>query len=111
MDAYVDRIQLSLPFKAEYVSTARLLASSIANKVGFDIEMIEDIKVAISEVCNKLVKIKSMEDASYIIIFEISDKGLRILFSCDDEKVCFIFKKEEDDLGIAIINAFFIKTP
>ena len=39
-----DIIELGLPINRAYVSTARLTASSIANRMGFDIEAIEDIK-------------------------------------------------------------------
>ena len=48
MDTNSEKIELRLPFKAEYVSVARLTASGIASRIGFDIEAIEDIKVAIA---------------------------------------------------------------
>jgi serine/threonine-protein kinase RsbW len=50
-----DKIELTLPNKPEFVSIARLTASVIANNMGFDIEDIEDIKVAIGEACNNSV--------------------------------------------------------
>lgn len=50
-----DKVELTLPNKPEYVSIARLTASVIANNMGFDIEDIEDIKVAIGEACNNSV--------------------------------------------------------
>jgi serine/threonine-protein kinase RsbW len=46
---------LSVPGKAEYVSTVRLAVSSLAAKSGFDIEAIEDIKVAVSEACSNIL--------------------------------------------------------
>ncbi|NMA66934.1 MAG: anti-sigma regulatory factor, partial [Clostridiaceae bacterium] len=33
-----DCIEVTLPFKAEYVSVVRLTVSGIANRMGFDIE-------------------------------------------------------------------------
>ncbi len=50
-----DCISLKLPTKSEYVSVARLTASVVANNMGFDIESIEDIKVAVGEACNNAV--------------------------------------------------------
>ncbi len=50
-----DCISLTLPTKSEYVSVARLTASVVANNMGFDIESIEDIKVAVGEACNNAV--------------------------------------------------------
>jgi serine/threonine-protein kinase RsbW len=101
----VDIISLTLPFKAEYVSTARLLTSGMANRLGFDIDTIEDIKVAVSEVCSKFVKIGSKRTNSYRIEFEVSSKGLNIVFYCEDENLRCIFDGEDDGLGAAIINA------
>jgi len=101
----MDAIELTLPFKAEYVSTARLVASSLANRVGFDIEVIEDIKVAISEVCSKIVKIGSKVADAYKIIFVISGKEIKITFCCEDTSLKCIFDIESDRLAIDIINA------
>lgn len=99
------KIELSLPFKAEYVSVARLTASGIAARVGFDIETIEDIKVALAEVCNKLVSNGSKITECYVIVFKISDKKVDITIKCDDKSLGSIFRRENDELGISIIEA------
>ena len=78
-----DRINISIPNKPEYVSIARLTASVVANKMGFDIEDIEDIKVAVGEACNNSVihgQESSVVDLTFIIdeknfIVEVIDKG------------------------------------
>jgi len=51
-----ETITLSFPVNAAYVSAARLTASSIANRMGFDIDEIEDVKAAVSEACTYLIK-------------------------------------------------------
>lgn len=43
----VDNVKMTLPCKGEYVGVARLTLSAIANRMGFNIEEIEDIKVEI----------------------------------------------------------------
>lgn len=106
MSEFSDKIQLILPFKAEYVSIVRLTASGAANRMGFDIETIEDIKVAVAEVCNKLVSAGSGSAGSYTVIFSLAADKLVISFSSSDETVKLIFNNEEDELGISIINAF-----
>jgi len=55
-------IDLSIPAIPEYVSVVRLTASVIANRIGFDFEEIEDIKVAVSEACNNVVVHSKKED-------------------------------------------------
>ena len=74
-----DYIKISMPSKPEYVSLARLTASSIANRVGFNIEEIEDIKVAIGEACTNAIQ-HGFNDTSknYEIEFYIYDDELLI---------------------------------
>lgn len=105
MESSVECIELLLPFKAEYVSVARLTVSGIANRMGFDIEAIEDIKVAVSEVCSKLVQIGSKSAAQYKITFNITSSALNIIYSCEDNSLKCIFNDEMDELAIPIINA------
>lgn len=104
MENLTDSIELVLPFKAEYVSTARLVASGVASRVGFDIETIEDIKVAIAEVCNKLVQVGSQQVESYRVIFRVASNKLSVIFDCEDRSLKCIFGAE-DELGVSIINA------
>jgi serine/threonine-protein kinase RsbW len=99
-----DIIELTLPFKAEYVSVARLTASGIASRIGFDYETVEDIKVALAEVCNKFVVTGSNEDF-YKVIFIIDRFSLSIAFDCRDTNLKCTFNDETDAFGISIINA------
>ncbi len=101
-----DIVELVIPFKAEYVSIARLTASGIANRAGFNIDTVEDIKVAIAEVCNKMVKYKSKTAESYKIIFNQTLQNLTIAFDCEDKSLKCMFDNEEDKLAISLINAF-----
>ncbi|MDR5658921.1 ATP-binding protein [Serpentinicella sp. ANB-PHB4] len=74
-----DNIQLSIPNKPEYVSIVRLTLSSIASKMGFDIEEIEDLKVAVSEACTNAIThgIKE-EEKNFEILFQTYDKKIEI---------------------------------
>jgi serine/threonine-protein kinase RsbW len=58
------RMELVIPLRAEFVSIARLTLSGVANRAGFDFDTIEDIKVALSEVCNRLIGDAARLDAS-----------------------------------------------
>lgn len=104
-----DRIGLVLPYKAEYVSVARLTVSGIASRIGFDIETVEDIKVAVSEVCSRIINAAAGLEGQYEILFDILAEELVITFTSDIEKIRCIFNNEDDDLGRSIINAFMDK--
>jgi serine/threonine-protein kinase RsbW len=65
----------------ENISIIRLTASGIANKIGFSIDDIEDIKVAISEACTNVIKHTKVDNFS--IVFEIYDEKFIIIISDD----------------------------
>lgn len=73
-------ISLTLPNATEYVSVARLTLSGIANRMGFNYEDIEDLKVAISEACTNALKHGSdiPDCKTYIINYTIDNKSLMI---------------------------------
>lgn len=47
--------ELEMPAKAKYVGLARLLAGSIARRMRFTEESIDDLKIAISEMCTNAI--------------------------------------------------------
>jgi serine/threonine-protein kinase RsbW len=104
-----DSITLALPYKADYVSVARLTASGISSRIGFDIETIEDIKVAVSEVCSRIIGAAAGHSGCYEILFDVSDTGLDISFASGIDRIKCLFKNEEDGLSMSIINAFMDK--
>jgi len=60
----------------EYVGIIRLTTSGVANKIGFSIDDIEDMKVAVSEACTNAIKHSS--DNMFNITFSILENGLTI---------------------------------
>lgn len=93
-----DVISIKLPSKAEYVSIARLAASVISNTIGFDVEDIDDIKVAVGEACNNAVLHGKSEEEVYEIAFKLSDDKIHI--EVKDNGIGFDEEKyEEPDLN------------
>jgi serine/threonine-protein kinase RsbW len=74
-----ESIKLSFPVNAAYVSSARLTASSIANRMGFDIDEIEDIKAAVSEACTYIIKTMTVTPkSSFEISFDLNPGEMAI---------------------------------
>jgi len=48
-------INLTFPTKREFVSVARLVISGLAPTLPFDEETVEDLKIALSEVCSTII--------------------------------------------------------
>lgn len=76
-----DLLRFTVPGKPEYVGVVRLAISSAANTAGFDLEDIEDIKIAVSEVCSN-VFCCCEKVVTYDVLCELDDEG--IIISIDD---------------------------
>lgn len=108
-----DILKFSVPGKPEYVGTVRLAISSLANCAGFDIEAVEDIKVAVSEACTNVVcHGNPNREECYEVACEVGNG--RIIISVIDRaggyditkyKCPAIDHPKEGGLGIFIIKA------
>ncbi len=107
-----ENVCISLPSKPEYVSIARITSSVVANKIGFNIEEIEDIKAAVGEACNNAVIHGCGEDSNFNVefaiyenkvIIEVRDNGNGFtLERCPVPDIC---NPKEGGLGIFIIKS------
>lgn len=105
-----ENVCISLPSKPEYVSVVRMTSSVIANKVGFNIEDIDDIKVAVGEACNNAVLHGC--NSNFKVEFIISDDKLTVevkdegkgfnIDKCPKPDAC---NPKESGLGIFIIKS------
>lgn len=102
----METIELTLPVNAAYVSAARLTASSISNRMGYNIEEIEDIKAAVSEACIYLIKqCARAGQHNFKIEFNVENNILVIELktlnqSCQQQEEC-----DGNELGIRMIQA------
>lgn len=81
-DTNREMIELSIPHRSEYVSMIRLTVTSIASRMGFDIEDIEDMKVALSEACsNAIMHGGCGEEENFLVQFIREKKRLVISVS------------------------------
>jgi serine/threonine-protein kinase RsbW len=55
--AEADRIEFRMPSDPRFIRVARLAASGIGAGAGLDIDRIEDLKIAVGEVCATLIEI------------------------------------------------------
>ena len=105
-----ESLKMEVPTKPEYVGIIRLTVSGMANKVGFNIDDIEDIKVAVSEACTNAIK--HSLDEKFNIEFEVLNNGLAINIQ-DKGKGCDIDSIGEPDLENpkeSGLGLFIIKT-
>jgi serine/threonine-protein kinase RsbW len=67
-------VELSIPVTADLVVLARLTASTVASRSNFDVEEVEDLRLAVDELCVSMVHNQT-------------DGRLTLRFSWDDDEV------------------------
>jgi serine/threonine-protein kinase RsbW len=97
-----ETIRLSVPAALEYVRIVRLTASGVASRLGFDVEEIEDLRVAVDELASLVVE--SADGGELAVQFAVQGDKLRI----DGEARLDASRAEEpsvDDLTAQILAA------
>lgn len=74
-------VRLTIPARSRYLRLARLTAAGIAGDLGFSLQGIEDLRVAIDEVC-ALVIHGCAEGAQLELVYETDGDKLLIEGSC-----------------------------
>ena len=86
-------VELEIPAKPRYVGVARLIVSSLARMLDFHEESIDDLKIAISELCTNAIVHSNDQDIEYPITIryssgddflavEVQDRGPGFDVSC-----------------------------
>lgn len=113
-----DQLSITMPAKPAYVGIARLAVAAVASRYDFNIEAIEDIKIAVTEILTNAISHNepSLEKVSLKTIFDCENHLLRIDIS--DEGVGFnqeILKQADmvetkaGGLGIFIVGSLMDK--
>ena len=72
-----DAVRLRVPAALEYVRIVRLTGSGVASRLGFDIEEIENLRVALDELASMTIDVASPGELE--ITFSTTDTELRIV--------------------------------
>jgi len=67
---------LTVPASLEFVRIIRLTASGVASRLGFDVEEIEDLRVAVDELASVVVERAPGNELE--VVFSVHDDALRI---------------------------------
>jgi serine/threonine-protein kinase RsbW len=72
-----ETVRLTVPAALEFVRIVRLTASGVASRLGFDVEEIEDLRVAVDELSSIFVEVAS-PDGELSLAFTSTVDGLEI---------------------------------
>jgi len=76
-DHNAERIELVLPADKRLVRVARLVASGVATTAGFDVEEVEDLRIAVDELCTALVE--GGDGGPLLLGFDLGDGVVSII--------------------------------
>lgn len=66
-----DTVKLTIPVTADLLVLARLTASTVAGRAGFDVEEIEDLRLAVDELCISMTH--DRRDGTLELRFSLTD--------------------------------------
>src|SRR6476646_1127077 len=71
-----EAVRLSLPASPDYVRIVRLAASGVAANLGFDVDELDDLRVAVGELVN--LTLEACQPETLEVVFTIVGDELRI---------------------------------
>src|SRR5690606_29020906 len=94
-----DYIEMKIPAMPEYVGVIRLTLSGIASRMGFTYDLIDDLKIAVSEAITNAVQhaYKKDEGGEIVIVFGLYQDKLEVMVA--DSGKSFDLKKAQDEIG------------
>ena len=72
-----EEVRLTMPAIPQLLRVARLTAAGLAGRLGFNFDEIEDVKIAVDELCFALVGTKG-RDGDLTVVYRLLDDALEI---------------------------------
>ena len=72
-----EEVRLTMPATPQLLRVARLTAAALASRLGFSFDEIEDVKIAVDELCFALVGSKG-RDGTLTVTYRLSSSDLEI---------------------------------
>lgn len=105
-------VELRIPSRPEWVALARLAAATVANRLNFSIEEIEDVRLAVAEACTAVIQHENhgefiqltCEALSDSLRVRVHDSGRLGLHAAESPRMNF------EEARIAGLGVFLIRT-
>lgn len=69
-------VSLTLPASSDYVRIARLASSGVAERLGFDFEAVDELRIAVDELCH--AAIDHGAQGSIMVCFDLHDHAVDV---------------------------------
>jgi hypothetical protein len=74
-------VTLTLPASVEHVQLARLVAAGLADRLGWDVDTIEDLRIGVDELCVAVIE-AGVDDADLRLEYRTDDDRVRVTGAC-----------------------------
>ena len=98
-----DEVTLQFPAALEYIRLARLVASGLAAQMNFTLDDIEDLRIAVDELCSALVEAAADRTSTVTVVFRI--EGHQIHMEADVPTVPTNSSYVMDNISAHILRA------
>lgn len=71
-----ETVRLTVPAMTDYVRIARLASSGVAERAGFDFEDVDDLRIAVDELCH--AAIDAMHGGTVEVVFELDGDSVSV---------------------------------
>lgn len=107
-----DSLKFVVPGKPEFIGPVRIAVAALASEMGFDVEAVEDIKLAVSEACSKAICPGTAGLGLYEVTCEVAPDKMTITVLDREggchlacwEDTCVECNKQEG-LGLTVLKA------
>jgi serine/threonine-protein kinase RsbW len=100
-----DHVTLAMPAAPQYVRLARLTAAGLASRIGFTYDEIEDMRIAVDELCYLLVGPVG-HDGDVQLRFDLDDDGLTITGEVEQSAGDVEFAQLSKQILTAVVDRF-----
>lgn len=101
-----DPVELTIPVQSDLVVLARLTAATVASRAGFDVEEVEDLRLAVDELCVSIVNGSAVGRLS--LTFLSQDGSVEVICALDGPGPASVETEDdygEHDLSVRILDA------
>ncbi len=99
-----DQVRLTLPARPEYVRLARITASGLASRLGFSWDEIEDLRLAVDELCHALLS-PLPTDGTMRLRYAMADDAIEVFARLDQGPGKAVRAPAIGDLSHQILSA------
>jgi serine/threonine-protein kinase RsbW len=99
-------VELSIPVQADLILLARLTAATVASRAGFDVEEVEDLRLAVDELCVSVVNGSSSGRLELTFVSNADDVEVTcVVIGAEPPDEDSASEHSERDLSVRILDA------